>query len=130
MATIDIKIDDELLIASVTGDLTVSEVVAVINEHYTSGIIKDVIWDLTNGSMQSISTEGLLAISKASKEASANGLRNNGRTAFVARDTAEHNMFCKYTAIAEIAGVAVDYNVFKTLNGALNWIHGRFVVRD
>ena len=39
-------------------------------------------------------------------------------------------MFCKYTAIADIAGVAVEYNVYKTLNGALNWIHGRFVVRD
>ena len=127
---IDIKIEGHLLIASVTGDLTVDEVIAVINQYYPTGTIKDVIWDLTNGTMQSISTEEFSAIAKASKETSARGLREKGRTAFVASDSAEHNMFCKYTALAEITGVAVDLNVFKTLGGALNWIHGYWVSRE
>jgi hypothetical protein len=124
MATINIKTEGSLLIASVTGDLTADEVTAVINEYYPTGTIRDVIWDLTNGTMQSISMEGFAAIAKASKETSERGARQKGKTVFVASNTTEHNMFCKYTALAEMAGIVVEFNVFKTVDGAINWIHG------
>jgi len=127
MATIDIKIEGSLLIASVTGNLTANEVIAVINKYYPTGTIRDVIWDLTNGTMQSISMEGFAAIAKTSKETSANRARQRGKTVFVTSNTTEHNMFCKYTALAEVAGAVVEFNVFKTVDGAINWINGYFV---
>jgi hypothetical protein len=122
MATIDIKIEGTLLIASVAGDLTAEEVIAVINDHYPSGIVKDVIWDLTHGTMQSMSMDGFKAVANASKDASSSGSRQGGKTVFVANKTAEYDMFCKYTALAEVAGVPVQFNVFKDIVSAKNWI--------
>ena len=68
--------------------------------------------------------EGFAAIAKVSKETSERGARQKGKTVFVANNATEHNMFRKYTALAEMAGIVVELNVFKTVDGATNWIHG------
>lgn len=124
MAIIDVNLEDTLLIVSVTGDLTANEVIAVINEHYPTGTVKDVIWDLTNGTMLSFSKDDLDAIAHAAKNAVSSGPRLGGRTYFVGTSADVHSLFCKYVVIAEILETSCKYQVFKTLEEArrvINW---------
>jgi len=122
MATIDIKTTGTLLILSASGKLTANEVIAVVNEYYPNGIVKDVIWDLTSGSLQSISNDGFRAIAKAARESVAGGFRQGGKTAYVGVADVEFGLLRMYSAIAEMANVPIQYHVFKTMDDARRWI--------
>lgn len=122
MATNDINIEDNLLIVSVTGKLTVNEMIAIILEHYPNNIIKDIIWDLTSGSLSSISQDGFNAIANTVKMAVSVGSRHGGKTIFVEHVELENALSRIYTVIAQIAGVPIKYNVFKTIEEARSWI--------
>ena len=122
MATIIPITEGNLLIASVTGELNAEEVIAVIREYYPNGIVKDVIWDLSHATLQSISRYNFEAIAKATKEAIACGSRQGGKTVFVGNVTSDYELLQMYTAIAEIADIRIDYNVFKTIEEARSWL--------
>jgi hypothetical protein len=122
MLTIEIKITGDLLIVTVTGDLTAKDVIAVIEEYYPDGIVKDVVWDFSNGSMKALSNQGFKEIASATAKALASGARQGGRTVFVANRNSEFGLMRMYTAIAEMTGVSVKYTVFRTLAEALQWL--------
>lgn len=122
MPPIDIKIENNLMFVNATGNLTVDEVMAVVNEYYPNGAVKDVIWDLTNGTLQSISRDGFEKIAKASKVAVSNGARQGGKTAYVAGTLSDYGLMRMYTIIAEMAGMPTNYHVFNTVDEAINWI--------
>lgn len=122
MTTIATKIENSLLIVTVTGNITAKELIAVVLEHYPTGNVKDVIWDLTNGSLQSISKGGFKAIAQTSKMAVASGSRQSGKTAFVGSVDSEYKISRIYTVIAEVTGVPIKYNVFKSIEEAKYWI--------
>jgi hypothetical protein len=122
MATIDITTQGSLLIATVTGNITAAELIAVVVEYYPNKIIKDVIWDLTNGSMKTISQEGFKAIAKTTKLAVADGSRRGGKTVFVGGVDGDYNILRMYKVIAEVTGVPIKYNVFKTIEEARGWL--------
>lgn len=124
MATINIINVINLLIVTVSGSLTADEVIAVVNEYYSNGIVRDVIWDLTNGSLHSISHKGFKAIAKASKEAVACGARQDGKTVFIGDSDLKCGLLRMYSAIAEITGVPNKYDVIMTLDEARDWIEG------
>jgi len=122
MATIDITTEGSLLIASVTGNITADELIAVVLEHYPNNIVKDVIWDLTNGSLKSISQDGFGAIAKTVKMSVAGGSRRGRKTVFVGGVEREYALSRIYKVIAEVTGVPIKYNVFKTIEEARNWL--------
>ncbi|MEI6208984.1 MAG: hypothetical protein WCP20_19575 [Desulfuromonadales bacterium] len=122
MATIDIKSVGDLLILSVSGELSAEEVIAVVNEYYPNGIVKDVIWDLTNGSLQKMSQEDFKAIARAAKESVAQGFRQGGNTVYVGNSAVEYSLLSMYTAIAELTGVPITYHVFKTIEEVRTWL--------
>lgn len=122
MVTIDIKVAGDLLIATVNGDLIANEVIEVIEEYYPKGIIKDVIWDLTNGTMKTITNQEFKNIARATLESVSNGSRQGGRTVFVGNNDTEFGLMRMYTVIAEMTGVTITYTVFRTLAEALQWL--------
>jgi hypothetical protein len=122
MATIDIRIEGCLLIAKVTGDITANELVAVVLEYYPNDVVKDVIWDLTNGSMKAISKDGFSEIAKTTKMVVAGGARRSGKTVFVVDFDREYVLSSIYKVIAEVTGVPVKYNVVMTIEEARNWL--------
>ena len=122
MAKITTAIKDDLLTITVIGNLTAIDLIDVINAYYTSGKIIDVIWDLTDGSLQSITSDEFKTIAQAAKMATLAGTRKDGKTVFVGNTTSEYNMIRLYTVIAEISGVPVEYNVFRTIEDAKCWI--------
>ena len=123
MATLDIKNAGDLLIVSVSGKLIANEVIDVINEHYPNGIVKDVIWDLTSGSLLLISQDGFRNIAKAAKKSLENGARQGGKTAYVGLADVEFGLLRMYSAIAEMTGIPIKYFVFKTIEEARIWIN-------
>jgi len=124
LATINSNIEDSLLIISVTGDLTADDILAVVSEHYQTGLVKDVIWDLTHGTAHSISQYNFEAMSRAIKVALAKGVRQGGKTAIVGNDIVEYGLMRMYSVLVEITEVHIEYNVFKTLEEAKNWVKG------
>lgn len=122
MATIDITTEGSLLIATVTGNITADELLAVVLEYYPNNIVKDVIWDLTNGSLESISQDGFSEIAKTTKMAVEGGTRQGGKTVFVGSVEREYALSRIYKVIAEVTGVPIKYNVFKTVEEARNWL--------
>lgn len=122
MATIDIKTVGSLLVVSVTGNLASKEIIAVVKEYYSNGVVKNVIWDLTNGSLESISTKGFKEIAGATLQTITDGVRQGGKTVFVGNSTTEFGLMRMYAVIAEIAGVSIKYTVFRTIEEAQQWI--------
>ncbi|GEM_PF-1021362 len=122
MATIETNIEGDVLIVSVTGALTAEETIAVIERYYPTGIIKDVIWDLTNGSLLLIDKGGFRRIAEAAKRSVANGSRQNGKTVYIGCADVEFGLLRMYTAIAEMTGVPISYTVYKTIDQAREWL--------
>jgi hypothetical protein len=122
MATIAITIEGSLLIATVTGNIAANELIAVVLEYYPDNIVRDVIWDLTNGSLESITTDGFSEVAKTVKRAVAGGSRQGGKTVFIGSVDREFALSRLYNVIAEVTGVPIKYNVFKTIEEARNWL--------
>jgi hypothetical protein len=122
MATIDITTEGSLLIATVTGDISADELLVVVLGHYPNNMVKDVIWDLTTGSLKSISQDGFSKIAKTTKMVVEGGTRRGGKTVFVGSADREYALSRIYKVIAEVTGVPVKYNVFKTIEEARNWL--------
>lgn len=122
MTAADIKYDDGLLIISVKGDLSTVETIEIIKKYYPIGSVKDVIWDYSDGSLQSIAQNGFKAIADAVKEVIASGARQGGRTAFVGNATIKFGMLRMYTTIAETSEVPIEYYIHKTIEEAVHWL--------
>ncbi|MDR3502177.1 MAG: hypothetical protein P4L79_06290 [Legionella sp.] len=122
MAEITTLIEGDLLTITVIGNLTANELIYAFNTYYTSGKVKDVIWDLTDGSSQSIPIDEFKAIAYAAKLATFAGSRKGGKTVFVGNTACEYNIFQLYKNIAELSGVPAEYKVFRTIEGAKCWL--------
>jgi hypothetical protein len=122
MAAINIKTEGSLLIIYVSGILTAAEVISVIREFYSNGIVKDVIWDIAIGSLGSITEDGYTAIANEAFEASQSGSRKGGKTAYVGSADLEYGLLKMYTAIAKATGIPTKYKVFRTFGMARNWV--------
>jgi hypothetical protein len=122
MAEIDVKSIGNLLIVSVTGKLTADEVISIVDEYYSNGIVKDVIWDLTHGTLHTMSHEGFRSIARATKKSVASGARKGGKTAYVGDSEIKCGLLNMYTAIAKITGVPIKYDVFNSIEEVRDWI--------
>jgi hypothetical protein len=122
MAAIIVKSEGSLLIVYVSGILTAEEVTSVFKKYYTNEIIKDVIWDISVGSLGSIAEDGYKAIAHTANNAISGGSRKGGKTAFVGHDDIEYGLLKMYTAIAIETGIPTKYYVFRTIGKARDWI--------
>jgi hypothetical protein len=69
-----------------------------------------------------MSHEGFRAIARTAKKSAESGFRQGGKTAYVGDSDLKCGLLSMYAAIAEITGVPVKYNVFKTVDEARSWI--------
>jgi hypothetical protein len=122
LATTSIKIEGSVLIITVTGSLSAEEIIAVKKNNYSAGNVAHVIWNLTNSSLSQISKSGFESIATATKTTLSDEYRQCCKTAYVASDTHDFGLLRMYSAIAEMVGITIDYNVFKTIDEAKNWI--------
>lgn len=122
MAAIEINLERDVLIISVTGNTSAEELIGVINEHYPREDVRDVIWNFTHGSWSQIPKHGFKRVAKAAKSAVMLGTRQGSKTAFVGTAGLEYGLHRMYQTTAEITGVPVEYNAFNCMSKALQWI--------
>lgn len=122
MAAIIVKSEGSLLNVYVSGILTAEEVTSVIKKYYTNEIIKDIIWDISIGSLGSITEDGYKEIARTANDAISIGSRKSGKTAFVGHDNIECGLLKMYAAIAIETGVPTKYHVFRTIGKARDWL--------
>ena len=120
MVHLEITTEGNLLIVSVVGQLTVDDLINVIEEHYSKGIVKNVIWDLRNGMFPPIPF--FLQIAVSVKEVTASGSRQEGNTVFIGNSNEDHKFLSLYSVIAGSAKVPIKYYVCRTMLEAIELI--------
>jgi hypothetical protein len=124
MATIITKDEGSLLIVYVSGILTAEEVTSVFDKYFTNEVVKDVIWDISVGSLGAITEDGYKTIAYAANQAIKSGARKGGKTAFIGHADLEYSLLKMYAGIAKETGVPIKYKVFKNIDKAREWIIG------
>jgi hypothetical protein len=122
MAKIEIARENDLLILSVSGHLTVKCFTDAVREYYGAGTARNVVWNLSVGTLQLLTKSDLKVIAEAAAAACRGGIRCGGKTIFVAHADDEYKLLCTYLAIAESAGVPVEYHVCRFMNDARDWL--------
>jgi hypothetical protein len=120
MACISVRHESDLFIITVAGDLSFDEITATMRLHYTTKLPCDVLWDLSQGSLNSVTLEQFREVALVAK--SLIRRRAGGRTAYVADQNVMFNLTCMYTALAVLAEIPIEYSVFKTVAEARAWV--------
>ena len=81
MARISVKHEPRALIICVVGDLTFREVIDTMRHHYAADLPCNVLWDFTQGSLDSITLEQLRGVALVAKSLIRG--RAGGRTAYI-----------------------------------------------
>jgi len=119
MARISAVCEPDLFTITVEGDLTYEEIVATIRFYYSPALPADMLWDLSRGSLNTITVEHFRAVAALAKTVVQH--RDGGRTAYVGGHDVVFSLMCMYTALAALADVPIEYSVFKTVFEARQW---------
>lgn len=107
----------------VIGDATTGDVGAAFEKYYPHLRTPKVIWDFSEGSMDTITREDLATIARHSKSARSDcGAR---RTAFVGPTSSVFALLCMYSCVAYLEDVQGEYSAFQTLAEAERWLGER-----
>jgi len=122
MADIETTIDDEndLTVFTVKGELTAKEIIHHASEYYTEKPTRLVLWDVTNGTVGSISNDDFQQIAGQMKNYISK--RTGGKTAFVVKSDLDFGLGRMYGAYAESEHLPVAYRTFRTVEEAKKWI--------
>lgn len=104
---------------TVVGELSAEEIKAVVRQHYRTFVTPNIIWDLSLGSMSSLTEQQFRDVAKLAKEHLPPGRR---KVAFVGSSQTTFAVLCMYTAIAVLNDVPAEYSAFHTLEEAVRWI--------
>ena len=122
MATISIRHDPEadLTVFTVHGPLDADEVIQAVTLEYATSPTLRILWDLTHSSVDHISPDGFRRIAAMAKNTRLGG--RGAKTAYVGSEDLEYGLLRMYAALAEVAGVKAQYDVFRTLPEAFHWL--------
>jgi len=120
MATVDVVAGRTWTTFRINGDANRSDIVAAVRAHFQNLTKPNVIWDLTDASIDTMGRADFEAIASATK--ANNQKRENAKTAFVGKNPEAFALVCMYTGLAVLADVSVEYSAFRTLEEAERWI--------
>jgi hypothetical protein len=120
METVDVVTGGTWTTLRISGDARRPDIIAAIQTHLPKLTKPNVIWDLTDASMDTLGRADFEAIAIAAKASSQK--RENAKTAFVGKSPEAFAMVCMYTGLAVLADVSVEYSAFRTLAEAERWI--------
>lgn len=118
-----IEIIGNLLTVTIKGNLLASDVIAVVTKQYPNPVVKNVIWDFTEGTVAKITKQGFTEIAGATLQVMKSGARQGGKTAYVGLSDTDFGLMRMYSSMAEMAGIPINYSVFRTLDAAMVWIN-------
>lgn len=125
MASIDVRLetDLDLTVFTVHGDLLAEEIIHAIQTEYASTPTGNILWDLTDSTIEHITVDGFRRVATVARALRTSG--SGAKTAYVGGEDLGYGLLRMYTALAEAAGIQVQYEVFRSLQEAYKWLGGR-----
>jgi hypothetical protein len=120
MATIEVARDHDVTVFTVVGELTADDITGAIKTDYSQTPTTHILWDLTEGSLSGMTAHAFRQVADV-----AQGIRipaPGARTAYVGSDDLAYGLMRMYTALAALARVPAEYQVFRTKGEALAWL--------
>ena len=103
-----------------TGEVTFEEAMATLEAFYSGNPTLNVIWDMTEGTIRTLSSDQLQklldSVSPASKK------RAGGKTAGVAPADIDFGLARMIQILAELSGYKASVKIFRALKDAADWV--------
>ncbi len=119
MASLQIASHAHELLITVTGELSVPEILAVIRTHYPQLRCQAVLWDLEQAGMPALDLAEMRQISQEARRCLPPTL--HPRIAYVCSEQTYNSIMCIYAALATIAENPAEYSVFREKAAARAW---------
>jgi hypothetical protein len=118
LSTADIK--RNLTIYTCKGQISVDEVKKKVKSFYEGAPSLNVIWDLAEADVSSITVGEIRALASGVKRLAHS--REGGKTAIVAPKDASYGLGRMYQILAEIYAQVIDIGVFRSRSEAEHWL--------
>jgi hypothetical protein len=120
MADITIVVSGDVTLRSVRGNLTATDVIAVLEEYYAGTPTLHTIWDITQATVLDITPDDLRRIAAvALKHADA---RKGGKSAVVLPTDAAYGMGRILDALMELQDSPFEVRTFRRMEDAAEWL--------
>lgn len=110
----------ELSIYTIEGSASREELLGIVGSLKSEDRTKNVIWDATHGTVETIGAEDLRRIARFLK--AGHGMRQGGKTGLVGPEDLDYGIGRMFQAYARLENLTVEYRIFRTLDEAIAWI--------
>lgn len=104
----------------VSGQTCRGDIIEAVDRFFPKLIFPDVIWDLSDAYISTMSRADFEAIAQVAKAHV--GIRGQAKTVFVGSTPETFSMVCMYTGLAALTETDVDYSAFLALEHAEQWL--------
>lgn len=108
-----------IMILKANTSLTFEDIVDAIKTYYPKATYH-IVWDLTNGSVGSISKDQIHHFPLIAKQYLKN--RQGGKTVYVSKNKSEYSILYKLSIVSDLADMPYGYRTFAALEDALRWL--------
>jgi hypothetical protein len=112
--------EKDLCIYTIDGSASRDDLLNIVINIKPEQRTNHVIWDASNGTVETIGKDDLRSIAKFLK--SGHGMRAGGKTGLVGPEDLDYGIGRMFQAYASLENLAVEYRIFRTLDEALAWI--------
>lgn len=112
--------DKDLTVHTVSGVLTYPKIKDKLDEHLQGPIAKNALWDCTDADITYITTKEFEKVAQFVQ--TFHMRRKGGRTALVIPMNPGYRLGRMFESLAEIEGLAIEYQTFKTIKEAKEWL--------
>jgi len=119
LADISVEQLGEIMFFRAIGTLSYDELVETIETCYPL-VTRHILWDFRDCDLTGITSNQFMMLPAIATSFMVN--RNGGKSAYVGMDTISYGLLSTYVVIAEIQGIRYSYNVFRTLEAAIEWL--------
>jgi hypothetical protein len=119
LADISVEQLDDVMVFRAVGTMSYGEVVETIETCYPL-VTRHILWDLRDCDLTGITSNQFMMLPAIARSFMAN--REGGKSAYVGSDTINYGLLSMYVVTAELQGITYSYNVFRTVEAALEWL--------
>jgi len=119
LADISVEQLGEIMFFRAIGTLSYDELVETIETCYPL-VTRHILWDFRDCDLTGITSNQFMMLPAIATSFMVN--RNGGKSAYVGMDTISYGLLSTYVVIAEIQGIRYSYNIFRTLEAAIEWL--------
>ena len=116
------EVENDLTVFTVVGEVDAEQVLSQIISFLTGEPTQLVLWDITVGSLERISSNDVRMI--VERAAPFADRRKGGRTAIVCLRDLEYGISRMFQSFADVMQVPFEMNVFRNLEKARGWLNG------